>query len=134
MKVRGEKSEGKRAGAMPYITHLAQRFTCFRCPGCLLIRVASDFEGHSSLTAVSQKLLGEWWPVLSRLSYRELCRLSRKAEEKNPHAPKTDLYCTYKYGVKRFITRKWLVQVLSPTELPTLRPPDILITEIVTQT
>ncbi len=56
MKVRGEKSEGKRAGAMPYITHLAQRFTCFRCPRCLLIRVASDFEGHSSLTAVSQKL------------------------------------------------------------------------------
>lgn len=53
MKVRGEKSEGKRAGAMPYITPLAQRF---RCPRCLLIRVASDFEGHSSLTAVSQKL------------------------------------------------------------------------------
>lgn len=49
MKVRGEKSEGKRAGAMPYITPLAQRFRCPR-------RVASDFEGHSSLTAVSQKL------------------------------------------------------------------------------
>lgn len=81
MKVRGEKSEGKRAGTMPYITHLAQRFTCFRCPRCLLIRVASDFEGHSSLTAVSQKLRGEWWPVLSRLSYGN-CVVCPEAGEK----------------------------------------------------
>lgn len=36
---------------------IAQRFTYFRCPRCLLIQVASDFEGHSSLTEVTRGMV-----------------------------------------------------------------------------